>query len=341
MRPRNGLFRTPEVFATFVLTAVCCSLFLAREYQRSYGHRIWHRVRVKAAGTKLELSNDPHEWLVSARHKILMCSIPKNSLSQYLKLFSEATGHETRHTIAKPYPHFDPSRSRDKACEKERDPSTCGFPSGALEAVSRDPAWLKLIVLRDPFERILSAWLDKCANANQVRQRLSARRPKFCRFGRAAEATPQAFHDWLRGLHTRMRALSQGGTGFSPKAGELISDPHVWPQHRVCGLSDGDPWRNYVTKAILMSANGHAEHAVDVLAQAGIDADMSRRYLIDAAADREEHATGAARKVAAFATQGARDMVRWIYAGDYELLRFFEPHRPPQPNGPPLKARVF
>ena len=55
-------------------------------------HRIWaftesSRGRV---GTLTAVANTP-DWLVDTRHRVLVCSIYKNSMSQWLRLMFEAT----------------------------------------------------------------------------------------------------------------------------------------------------------------------------------------------------------------------------------------------------------
>ena len=118
------------------LLSVALSFYLFGLYRRSFGHRIWHRITPPANPSSrdvdLKLAIDRHEWLVDSRHKILFCAIPKNSMSQWMKLLMESTQWEDPQTLAQPYPAFDASRSLDEACGKEREPSICGFPHGAL-----------------------------------------------------------------------------------------------------------------------------------------------------------------------------------------------------------------
>jgi len=292
-------------------------------------HR-WHRIQSGLhPGVKppmMVLNSDPKEWLVDERHKILFCKIFKNSMSQWVKMMLEVAGQSSRAEAARPYPAFDPSQRLQEACDKHQSPSPCGLPSGALELLSVDHTWTKLVVLRDPLERLLSAWLDKCAHANAV---LSGKRkrPKWCRAAhRTVHATPADFRVWLTLTYDAVRALSPDER-WGPRAGQLLSDPHLWPQHRVCGLARRGlgGWRHSISKALYLSSPSYASDAADVLAAAGWDRQLVEAYLpahLEAESNKD-HATQASHKVHEFSSLEVLRMVQWIYAEDYALLRFF------------------
>jgi len=295
--------------------------------------QIWRVINVPAEleDQKLELTleNHPTEWLIDTRHRVLFCAIYKNSMSQWMKLLLESTGRLKREDIARPYPAFDPAGSQQAACDEEQDPSSCAVPEGSLAAMSVDPTWRKIVVLRDPFERVLSAWLDKCAHANQVQARLRNRVPRWCRAGgRTPKPTPEDFRLWLKLLYDALKALSRGSDTWTQKASKLLADPHLRPQHMACGLGKKGRggWRRYVTRALYMSSPRYALEAAEVLAPAGFDREVVAHYLpsrAEKASTNKEHATSAASKAAAFSSPEVAHMVRWIYAGDYALLRFF------------------
>jgi len=76
---------------------------------------------------------------------------------------------------------------------------------------------------------------------------------------------------------------------------------------------------------LYMSDSGYAKAAKDATGL-GLDTSIIEWYLpsaLDGEAGNKEHATGARKRLQAFASDEVRAMVRWIYAGDYELLRFY------------------
>ena len=172
----------PEIIIIVTLLSIAglyCSSWWRYEL---FGHPVWAHITIKndEHPVPIQVSAGADEWLVDLRLKLLFCPIPKNSMSQWYKLFFEITGRIDREAMSRPYPEFDAMYALGEACAASKEPSTCNWPQGALKLAALDPAWTRIVVVRDPVERLVSAWLDKCAKVSRVQGRLKKRRPKFC-----------------------------------------------------------------------------------------------------------------------------------------------------------------
>eukprot|EP00537_Pseudo-nitzschia_pungens_P016567 CAMPEP_0172410030 /NCGR_PEP_ID=MMETSP1061-20121228/76671_1 /TAXON_ID=37318 /ORGANISM="Pseudo-nitzschia pungens, Strain cf. pungens" /LENGTH=433 /DNA_ID=CAMNT_0013146199 /DNA_START=830 /DNA_END=2131 /DNA_ORIENTATION=+ len=98
---------------------------------------------------------DKHSWdndpIVIESHKLLFFTIPKNACSTYKQLFRRMMGHsDWNHPSVNPH-----------------DPSTNGlkylgqYPPQKQRKFLTSPDWTRAIVVRDPLERVLSAYMDK------------------------------------------------------------------------------------------------------------------------------------------------------------------------------------
>jgi len=87
--------------------------------------------------------------------------------------------------------------------------------------------WVKAVVLRDPAERALSAWLDKFRGENPTNVGFA---PRI--FGINRSITFDEYVDLL--------SSATGPTGFvrfrEQGGGKSIGDPHIYPQTWFCGL---------------------------------------------------------------------------------------------------------
>jgi len=208
----------------------CAALLFASTRGETSGHHIWRSIDLRSVGPHdLLIVANRTEWLVDSSKKLLFVK----------KLFLEATGREHRSSLAKPYPAFGAHRTLAEACTRETEPSLWLARRCSRGRLARPVLSCAGLTLLE--ERLISAWLDKCAKANEVRGQ--ARTPRFCRVG---------------GKQGTSKGLAQGplcSVTASRRTGpyDLNADPHTWPQHRFCGL---DAWRHHVSHALLLSSPG-------------------------------------------------------------------------------------
>ncbi|KAL3921940.1 MAG: hypothetical protein SGILL_002479 [Bacillariaceae sp.] len=96
-----------------------------------------------------ESDNDP---IVLESHKLLFFSIPKNSCTEWKQLFRRMMGYDNWNKIPFLHPH---------------DPRTNGltylgtYDKAKQEEIMTSPEWTRAMFVRDPLERMLSAYLNK------------------------------------------------------------------------------------------------------------------------------------------------------------------------------------
>lgn len=99
--------------------------------------------------------------MIDVEHKLIFCEIPKVACTEFKRLFRRLRGaasQEVSQHVEGPADEFD----------WVHDPKTNGIPRlSALPApdvrrIMSDPSWTKALFIRDPLERLLSGYLDKC-----------------------------------------------------------------------------------------------------------------------------------------------------------------------------------
>lgn len=96
--------------------------------------------------TQKDLDDMAHHTLVSHEHQLVLFTIPKVGSTELIKLMRRMTGAADWQED----PHYQPDRPflRDLGLHR-------------VQAILSDSSWTKAVVLRDPAERLLSAYLDK------------------------------------------------------------------------------------------------------------------------------------------------------------------------------------
>lgn len=145
-----------------------------------------------------------HHPVLSDVHRLVIFTIPKVASTELLKLARRMTGF--RDWRKDPH-HLD----RPLLCDRTAD---------TIEAVLTAPDWTRAVLLRDPAERLLSAYLNKFTSEDD---------------GTASGLRPDGFgmpfEEFLRCVLTRDTGPS------SPYGLHQGSDPHWRPQALVGGLA--------------------------------------------------------------------------------------------------------
>ena len=102
----------------------------------------------------------PPYLMISEEHRFLFCGIPKVGLTEWLHLFLRVTGDSAWNTT-RPWDYVHYTAKRQAFSMKKLQISAQRW-----DEIMRDPGFVKAVFLRDPAERILSAFMDKfvCGN---------------------------------------------------------------------------------------------------------------------------------------------------------------------------------
>mmetsp|Transcript_6429 Transcript_6429/g.17226 ORF Transcript_6429/g.17226 Transcript_6429/m.17226 type:complete len:284 (-) Transcript_6429:100-951(-) len=103
--------------------------------------------------------------VVIPEYKLLMCSLPKNACSVLrmlmLRLREEPHAHWSANSSL-PHPSREQIRSWNDRCQQKRaHVELRDLPAMEIERIAKDPSWLKVAFVRNPYTRILSAYLEK------------------------------------------------------------------------------------------------------------------------------------------------------------------------------------
>ena len=151
--------------------------------------------------------------------KLAFCGIPKAGITQWLHFLRFTIGAKDYQSI--PYCKLDAQQFRFDGLRPE-----------IQEQVWKNDSWTKAIFLRDPAERLLSAYLDK------VQTKEGQRKPPF-----GYNVSFANFIDILSSNDIRhgVNATHGAMTGLS-----WMSDPHWRPQAWSCGLSENISKFDYI-----------------------------------------------------------------------------------------------
>lgn len=97
----------------------------------------------------------PPYLMISEEHRFLFCGIPKVGLTEWLHLFLRVTGDSAWNTT-RPWDYVHYTAKRQAFSMKKLQISAQRW-----DEIMRDPGFVKAVFLRDPAERILSAFMDK------------------------------------------------------------------------------------------------------------------------------------------------------------------------------------
>jgi hypothetical protein len=137
-----------------------------------------------------------NEVLVVPELKLVFCFIPKNACTQFNRLINALNGISDGEMCTDQDPNYK-STMRN-------------FTAADLEDALNDPTWTKAVFLRDPLERLVSAFRSKCEE------------PRECGGG---DCPLPAFEE-----HAKFRAFMEVADSL-----EFMSNAHFLPQSSLCG----------------------------------------------------------------------------------------------------------
>ena len=152
-------------------------------------------------------------WLVDHSHSLLFCPIEKVGVTQWPQLFFALIGKPCRDA-------FGSMVWAEKHLEA---PMFIAFPAAHQQRMLQCDTFVRVVAVRDPLERFLSAFLDKCvANVSRGVDQTQLRRhcPGFVDAGKR----PPTFSKFI--------------ASFAAQPSQLWStDMHFRPQCMFCGLA--------------------------------------------------------------------------------------------------------
>lgn len=167
--------------------------------------------------TRLDAEGRP-AWdsspILDVDHKLIFCETPKVACTDFKRLFRRLSGHKD-YESQESWIH-DPSKNGITRLSSMT-------PDLARELMT-DPSWTKALFVRDPMERLLSGYLDKC------RTPVSARYDGHCPFDEEVSFEKFAKH-----------IFSQG----SSSKGLASLDEHWRPQYLNCNLEEWLPYYQF------------------------------------------------------------------------------------------------
>lgn len=260
-----------------------------------------------------------HRLLVSIPHRLIFCPIEKVALHQFAQLFLALTGKPCRDSFG----------SLAYAQMHRELPSASAFPPPLVSAVLSCARWTKLLVVRDPLERLLSAFLDKCVHADVEHRALHClnfRGPlrKVAIWPRErARPPPPSFAAFVQ----KLTLMNLNGDrhfnlqrNFCQLKPQPSLSPHLYPpaDPRAEGMLP-----RYVV--IRMSEPRTFTADLDAaLRRVGVDLAYRRAFLPERSIAR--HRTGAAQQMRRYYTRSLATRALRLYKGDYDAFRL------PMPN---------
>ena len=180
-----------------------------------------------------------HHVMFIPKANLLMCGIPKVGISEWLKFLRYTNGANDYLAL----PHF----------KKDREPFLVGltWPLEKAQAIFNDPNVTKAVFVRDPAERLLSAYLNKVEG--KMMQKTAFKEVPFL------EPHYKISFELFVDLVTR-----ENQTCPSPMGLHSCTDPHWRPQILTCALDHYLPYYDFIG-----SLNHSGKHTRVLLKQAG------------------------------------------------------------------------
>ncbi|EOD33976.1 hypothetical protein EMIHUDRAFT_455666 [Emiliania huxleyi CCMP1516] len=250
--------------------------------------------------------------LVVPRLRLAYCPIEKAGETRLIRLLFHAATGEANATFA----HL------VQASDKNLLPSLSGLAHAARLAVLACADFVKVVVVRDPLERLLSAYLDLCEPRADDGPARSGHREQHC------EGFPlPRWRPSFDQLVDHLAAL--------PPHERSDLNQHFLPQAYFCGLvapradaaaSSDDLLFSHGTlprfhHVVRLSAATFAADMLSVLASVGVAESTAHRFL----QMRDGHDTGAAGRVRRYYTRESAAAARGVYSVDYSTFRLPEP----------------
>ena len=266
-------------------------------------------------------------WLISRRHKFVFCGIAKNGVTEFIRLFLRLTGDPLWNTTEPHYyPHFPRARKANVTWNAH-----LVWQKGLLPEVHQtilsallDPSYFSAVFLRDPVERLLSAYLDKVA-VQVVDGRLSPK-AKNGILAHMINTLPD-YGNLDVSFPAFVERLTMPNATNMPWGLGTRTDRHFRPQHLICGLDRTLPYFDFVGRI-----DDHVyEQARAMLEQVGLWEEYGATgwrtptgamFGSDAQLDsNNSHATHAKARIGEYYTPELRKMVERGYRQDVEMQR--------------------
>jgi len=178
-----------------------------------------------------------NNYIVDARHKLLYCYIPKNACTKFKQLFY-ATSNEIKTS------DYIPETPSGEALHLEM--INIRYQQGRYwlaKKLIHDDSWKTMVVVRDPLERLVSGFMDKCIKDGR----------HWCEGDTLNETQ---FDVFAQRIITKF------------KNGQEIND-HFRPQHSYCGLDIIYP--KYVDYTIYYDKKTVGDETLKYLKDVGMD----------------------------------------------------------------------
>ena len=241
--------------------------------------------------------------------KLAFCGIPKAGITRWLQFLRFTLGAKDYQDI--PYYKFDhmPFYFDSLRPEVQRE-------------IWNDPSWTRAVLIREPTERLLSAYLDKIYG-NKDHQNTS-----FADFVGGLSQPPTTRENLPSGSFLKMTGVS------------WYTDPHWRPQSYSCGLGQLLPHFHYVggldrvaehTKAILQSVGlweTHGKHyrlsqnktkKIRTKPPEPLEPGQVALGFQQETSVSDHHSRGAQAKIDEYYTPGLLETVKELYRDDYAL----------------------
>ena len=257
--------------------------------------------------------------LVSLRHRLLFCPIEKNAMTSWTRWFFDLHGKPCRDGK-------DLFTSLRWAVDQQELPMLQALDeldaARAIECLS----WKRAVVVRDPLERLLSAFIDKCVKGRQ-------RRRHCPNFRRKPPASFRAFVDRLTpedvaagDYHFRQQAQfcglsSSGDAGQGAPSKKLLQSLRMVHGKKA----QWKPWTGPAqlpryTHVLRLSESSFEQQVLGMARQLHIDSATLRRLMPNVSRKHVWHRTGAAKQQLRWYTRATAERALALYKMDYDLF---------------------
>ena len=191
--------------------------------------------------------------LVSRKHKLLVCYIPKNGCSTWIKMLHDLVGRN--------YTGWKSLQLAGGPGKSWEEPLANSVARSELQDITRDASWARIVVVRNPHERLLSLYLDKCVP--RLATPLADRRNNCINLNRRYSWRQSApdFQTWAH-----MLAID-----------DVAANPHYQFQTGQCGLGNAQI-RQLYSHTLNLSSPRFSADVTQVLQEHGVPTTIVDAY---------------------------------------------------------------
>eukprot|EP00934_Nitzschia_sp_Nitz4_P009004 Nitzschia sp. Nitz4//scaffold5_size260463//244157//245893//NITZ4_001032-RA/size260463-processed-gene-0.152-mRNA-1//-1//CDS//3329555490//8994//frame0 len=192
-----------------------------------------------------------HHLFFIPKAKLIFCGIPKVGITEWIKFFRYTIGAKDYLSV----PHY--KKDRTNFFLKSLDPLQA-------QALLNDPSWTKAVFLRNPLDRLLSAYFDKIVGQGYTQKAF-----KIGRLEDKSNRPTLTFQEFVdRVTNTTIPVDCSDPNGLKG-----CTDPHWRPQTMMCGLDYMLPWIDFIG-----NFDHIAEHTKLLLEKVGIWEDFGSTF---------------------------------------------------------------